>query len=70
MTRRRFLQSTGSLAAAAAVFGRVPHRSLAATTDGSLPVSMAMHIHSSFSEGAASMAAQLLQAETNDVDVL
>ena len=70
LTRRRFLQSTGSLAAAAAVLGTVPHRSLAATTDGSLPVSMAMHIHSSFSEGEGSMAAHLLQAETNDVDVL
>jgi len=70
LTRRRFLQSTGSLAAAAAVLGTVPRRSLATTIDGSLPVSMAMHIHSSFSEGSGSMAAHLLQAETNDVDVL
>ena len=35
-----------------------------------LPIGMAMHVHSSFSEGTASMLAQLDQAVTNAVDVL
>jgi hypothetical protein len=34
------------------------------------PVGMAMHVHSSFSEGTASMLAQMHQANLNDVDVL
>jgi len=34
------------------------------------PVGMAMHVHSSFSEGNASMLAQAYQAQLNDVDVL
>jgi hypothetical protein len=34
------------------------------------PVSMAMHIHGSFSEGIASMDAHLEQARRNGVDVI
>lgn len=34
------------------------------------PVSMAMHLHSSFSEGCASMATHLAQATANGVDVI
>lgn len=34
------------------------------------PVSMAMHIHASFSEGAGSMDAQLHQAQSHGIDVL
>ena len=34
------------------------------------PVSMAMHVHSSFSEGTASMNAQLAEAQAMDVDVV
>ena len=52
---------------------RLPPRSLArpAALDGSLlAYSMAMHIHSSFSEQSGSMDSQLYQAATNAVDVL
>jgi hypothetical protein len=34
------------------------------------PISMAMHVHSSFSEGTGSMAAQLAEATLNGVDVV
>lgn len=44
-----------------------PARAAAPRTD---PVSMAMHIHSSWSEGAGSMQAQLHQAQRLGVDVL
>jgi hypothetical protein len=37
---------------------------------GTEPVSMAMHIHGSFSEGRASMAAHLSEATKNNVDVI
>ncbi|RZU75618.1 hypothetical protein EV384_4170 [Micromonospora kangleipakensis] len=37
---------------------------------GRRPISMAMHIHASFSEGIASYAAHLDQARRNDVDVI
>lgn len=42
----------------------------AASFDGSTPFSMAMHIHSSFSEGSGSMNSHLDQARRNGVDVI
>ena len=81
MTRRRFVHSAGALAAAAALPGvdrlvdgaeRLAPRAAARTTtfDGTFAYSMAMHVHSSFSEQSGSMDAQLNQAATNTVDVL
>ena len=81
MSRRRFVQSAGTLAAAAALPGvdplgagaerRAPRAAARATTfDGTFAYSMAMHVHSSFSEQSGSMDAQLNQAATNTVDVL
>jgi hypothetical protein len=75
LSRRGFLHGTAAAAAAAGVFGRFP--GLAAvpaardiTSDGTSAYSMAMHIHSSFSEQNGSMDAQLFQATKNAVDVL
>lgn len=51
----------------------LPEPSLAgspAPAAGTVPVSMAMHIHGSFSEGKASMAAHLSEATRNHVDVI
>jgi hypothetical protein len=50
----------------------LPQRSAArpAAADGAAAYSMAMHVHSSFSEQSGSMDAQLFQAATNAVDVL
>lgn len=80
VTRRQILHSAAALGAAAAlpaasgrpVPRRLPLRSLArpATSGGSQAYSMAMHIHSSFSEKQGSMQAQLAQAASNSVDVL
>ncbi len=81
ISRRRFVQSAGALAAAAALPGvdrfvdgleRLAPRAAArtATYDGTLAYSMAMHVHSSFSEQSGSMDAQLYQAATNTIDVL
>ncbi len=71
------LHGAGALAAAAVMLGRLPRRlpprSLArpAALDGSLlAYSMAMHIHSSFSEQSGSMDSQFYQAALNAVDVL
>jgi hypothetical protein len=79
-SRRQVLYGAGALAAAAVVLGRVPRaprrlalRSPARPTvlDGSLlAYSMAMHVHSSFSEQSGSMDSQFYQAATNGVDVL
>jgi len=66
---RRDLLKTGSLVAGAAVLGRVGFVSPAwASMDGAY--SMAMHVHSSFSEGSASMNSQLAHARANGVDVI
>ncbi|HEY2307975.1 MAG TPA: hypothetical protein VGI05_19055 [Streptosporangiaceae bacterium] len=77
LSRRQVLHSAGALAAAAAVLGRVPRRlaprspARPAALGGSLlAYSMAMHIHSSFSEQSGSMDSQFYQAATNAVDVL
>ena len=85
LTRRRFMHSAGLLAAAAALpdlaggpvdvdapVSRLAPGVLArdSTFDGSLAYSMAMHVHSSFSEQSGSMDAQLFQASTNTIDVL
>jgi hypothetical protein len=81
LSRRGFLHGTAALAATAAVLRpgarvrsaqRLPRRSAARPTaaDGAAAYSMAMHVHSSFSEQSASMDAQLFQAATNAVDVL
>jgi hypothetical protein len=74
LTRRGFLRSAGVVAGAGALLSQ---RSLVGTavadtvsTDGLTARSMAMHVHSSFSEGMASMDSQLYQASTNGVDVL
>ncbi len=73
-SRRGFILGTagvllGGAAAAVAVrelgFGGQPD-----AESGLVPVSMAMHIHASASEGPASMYAQLTQAAKNAVDVL
>ncbi len=71
ITRRRFLTATGSLVGAGVVsplLGRIP--AWADATADLRPISMAMHIHASFSEGIGSMEAQLTQAAANQVDVV
>jgi hypothetical protein len=78
VSRRNFLHGTAAAAAAAAVLGQAPQRArlpLAsparpAAGDGTSAYSMAMHIHSSFSELYGSMEAQMFQAAANSVDVL
>src|SRR5215831_391345 len=75
MSRRGFLQASAGSAAALALlpgFARVPLRSpaRAVTADGTFAYSMAMHIHSSFSEFNGSMDAHLAQAALNAVDVV
>jgi hypothetical protein len=79
-TRRRFIKGAAAGAVALAGGGvafaelrpRQPLWSPArpAGPDGSRAYSMAMHIHSSFSEQAGSMESQLFQAAKNSVDVL
>lgn len=71
VSRRRFLQAMG-VAAAATVVGPASWESnaAAAAVAGTKPVSMAMHIHASFSEQWGSMEGQLHQAQQNAVDVL
>ncbi|MFU8874526.1 hypothetical protein [Micromonospora sp. SL4-19] len=74
LDRRSVLLVAGGLAAA----GLGVPVGLAATSApaplsparGRRPISMAMHIHASFSEGIASYAAHLDQARRNDVDVI
>ena len=76
LTRRKFLHDAAGIAASAVVFQKMPKRlSLASPNrpealDGSSAYSMAMHIHSSFSEQEGSMDAQLYQAALNSVDVV
>jgi hypothetical protein len=66
--------SAGAAAAAALLrqFPRLPLRSPArpVSADGLSAFSMAMHVHSSFSEQDGSMDGQLFQATKNSVDVL
>jgi len=77
LSRRQFLHGAGALAVTAGVAGRVPRRlpprspARPAALDGTLlAYSMAMHIHSSFSEQSGSMDSQFYQAAANGVDVL
>jgi hypothetical protein len=74
-SRRAFLSYTAALAAVAVGMREWPRRALAARSlisaaDGTLAVSMAMHIHSAFSEQYGSMQGHLLQAQRNAVDVI
>ena len=78
ISRRTFIHG-GAVVGAAAVVGlphdlplRPPLRSpvRAVTADGTSAYSMAMHIHSSFSEQNGSMDGHLFQAAKNAVDVL
>ncbi|MGI8434737.1 MAG: hypothetical protein ACR2LE_08390 [Nocardioidaceae bacterium] len=67
--RRSLLQATGGAAGLGAL--GVPLSAAAASpADDDAPVSMAMHIHGSFSEGTASMEAHLDQAQRRGVDVV
>lgn len=72
ISRRSFLRGVAGVGAASA-FGTLGWETL---TRGSWaqevpqPVSMAMHVHSSFSEGTGSMNAQLAQATLSDIDVV
>src|ERR1700759_1466374 len=77
LTRRGLLVAAGAGAAAAVVLGdgwqsraRAVASSPVTTFDGLTSRSMAMHVHSSFSEGVGSMEAQLTQAQLNGVNVL
>jgi hypothetical protein len=78
LTRRGLLIAAGAGTAAAMLLGdgwqsrsrAVAPQSPVTTFDGLSSRSMAMHVHSSFSEGAGSMEAHLLQARQNAVDVL
>ena len=69
------MHASAGVAVAAALlrrFPRLPLRSAArpVAVDGLAAYSMAMHVHSSFSEQDGSMDGQLFQATTNSVDVL
>jgi hypothetical protein len=75
VSRRNFLHSVGAVAAAVAFFKRFPRLPLRSAArdvapDGTSAYSMAMHVHSSFSEQNGSMDGQLHQAAANSVDVL
>lgn len=78
ISRREFIHGAAVVGAAAAVglprglTPRLPLRSpaRAVTADGTSAYSMAMHIHSSFSEQNGSMQGHLYQATKNAVDVL
>jgi hypothetical protein len=75
LSRRGFLHGAGAAAAAVALLKRFPRLPLhsadrAVTADGTSAYSMAMHVHSSFSEYDGSMASQLFQAAANAVDVV
>lgn len=69
------MANTAGLAAAVALYRDMPRLALgslarAATAAGESAYSMAMHIHSSFSEQDGSMGCQLFQAAVNSVDVV
>jgi hypothetical protein len=67
ISRRRFLQGAGTVAAATGLASVVSRDSASAALT---PVAMAMHVHASFSEGTGSMEAQLVEAKANGVDVV
>lgn len=82
-TRRQVLHGAGALAAATMAAGRLPRPPRSQTRlplraaarenrffSRQLAYSMAMHIHTSFSEQTGSMESQFCQAESNRVDVL
>jgi hypothetical protein len=74
LSRRGFLNASAGAAAAALLprFPRLPLHSAArpVSADGLSAYSMAMHVHSSFSEQDGSMDSQLFQASRNSLDVL
>jgi hypothetical protein len=75
LSRRGFLNASAGAAAGAALLRQSPRLALhspdrAISADGLSAYSMAMHVHSSFSEQDGSMDSQLFQASTNSVDVL
>jgi hypothetical protein len=75
LSRRGFLHATAAMAGTAALLKKIPRLPLrsparAVAADGTSAYSMAMHIHSSFSEQSGSMDSQLFQAAKNSVDVL
>ncbi|WFE40464.1 hypothetical protein [Micromonospora sp. WMMD998] len=73
LDRRSVLAAAGGLAVAGVgvPLGLVATRDRPRpTAPGRRPISMAMHLHASFSEGVASYAAHLDQARRNAVDVL
>jgi len=75
LTRRNFIHGTAAAGAAAALLRKFPRLPLhsparAVAADGRSAYSMAMHVHSSFSEQSGSMDSQLFQAAANSVDVL
>src|SRR5580692_3997932 len=74
-SRRDVMHATAALAATGVVFrgfgAAVPRPGTrAVAADGTSAYSMAMHVHSSFSEQSGSMDSQLFQAAKNAVDVL
>jgi hypothetical protein len=74
LSRRGFMHASGA-AAALALLRQTPRLSLHSaarevSAAGDPAYSMAMHIHSSFSEQSGSMDSQLFQAAKNSVDVL
>lgn len=74
LTRRELLLRSGLMAGAGLLLPgarRLLVPQAASAADAALrPYSMAMHIHSSFSEGDASMESHLADAKSNNVDVL
>lgn len=72
ISRRSFLRGVVG-AGAAGAFGAIGWEALqraAWSQEVPRPISMAMHVHSSFSEGTGSMNAQLAEARLTDVDVV
>ncbi len=70
VSRRDVLKFAGATAAGTALAGLDPWRQLWATASERTAVPMAMHVHSSFSEGTASMAWQLAQAQASQIPVV
>lgn len=68
ITRRSFLRGSAGLGALGIMSAVDWHEALADA--GSGPISMAMHVHASFSEGVGSMRWQLNEAAANGVDVV
>lgn len=72
MSRRRFMRNVGLAGAGGLLLGEMgwPQAARASGIDGSPAWSMAMHIHTSFSEQAGSMDSHLYQASTTGVNVI